>query len=70
MVHFVKPNSPAATAGLRPDDWVREIDGEEMKTYDQALRKLAAIENDAGRTQFVLLVSRGGETTVLRAKLN
>ncbi|MBI3885680.1 MAG: PDZ domain-containing protein [Opitutae bacterium] len=70
VVHFVKPNSPAATAGLRPDDWVREIDGVEMKTYADATKKLAAIEADKSRAEFVMLVSRGGETSVLRVKLN
>ncbi len=70
MVHFVKPGSPVATAGLRPDDWVREIDGTEIKTYAQAMAKLAAIEADQNRAEFVLLVSRGGETQVLRVKLN
>ncbi len=69
MVQFVKPGSPAATAGLRADDWVREIDGEEIKTYPQALAQLRAIEADAKRPEFVLLVSRGGETAVLRIKL-
>lgn len=70
MVHFVKPGSAVATAGLRPDDWVREIDGAEIKSYAQALAKLAAIEADKDRAEFVLLVSRGGETQVLRVKLN
>jgi serine protease Do len=70
MVHFVKPGSAVATAGLRPDDWVREIDGTPVKTYAQALEKLAAIEADKARAEFVLLVSRGGETQVLRVKLN
>lgn len=69
MVQFVKPGSPVATAGLRADDWVREIDGEEVKTYAQALAKLRAIEADVKRPEFVLLVSRGGETAVLRVKL-
>lgn len=69
MVQFVKPGSPVATAGLRTDDWVREIDGEEIKTYAQALAKLSAIEADEKRPEFVLLVSRGGETAVLRVKL-
>jgi len=69
MVQFVKPGSPVATAGLRADDWVREIDGEEIKTYAQALAKLRAIEADEKRPEFVLLVSRGGETAVLRIKL-
>ncbi len=70
VVHFVKPNGPAATAGLRPDDWVREIDGVEMKIYADAAQKLMDIEADRARAEFVLLVSRGGETSVLRVKLN
>lgn len=70
MVHFVKPGSAVATAGLRPDDWVREIDGTEIKTYGQAVGKLTAIEADSVRAEFVLLVSRSGETQVLRVKLN
>jgi serine protease Do len=70
VVHFVKANSPAATAGLRPDDWIREIDGAEIVSYAQAVEKLAAIENDHTRPEFVLLASRGGETQVLRIKLN
>ena len=69
MVQFVKPGSAVATAGLQLDDWVREIDGEEIKTYAQALTKLSAIEADVKRPEFVLLVSRGGETSVLRIKL-
>ncbi len=70
IVQFVKPGSAVGAAGLRPDDWVREIDGEEMKTYEQAVMKLKQIEADKSRVEFVLLVSRGGETSVLRAKLN
>jgi serine protease Do len=70
IVHFVKPGSPAATAGLMPDDWVREIDGDEVKTYAQAVDKLHNIDAGAKRPEYVLLVSRGGETAVLRVKLN
>ncbi|HEX7632657.1 MAG TPA: PDZ domain-containing protein [Lacunisphaera sp.] len=69
-INFVKPGSAVATAGLRPDDWVKEIDGTEIKSYAQALEKLSAIEADPNRAEFVLLVSRGGETQVLRVKLN
>ncbi len=68
-VHFVKPGGPAATAGLRPDDWIREIDGTEVKSYAQALGLLEAIEADQDRAEFVLLVSRSSETSVLRVKL-
>ena len=46
-----------------------EIDGVEVKTFAAAAQKLAEIEADLGRAEFVLLVSRGGETAVLRVKL-
>lgn len=70
IVHFIKPDGPSATAGLRPDDWIREIDGVPVKTYAEAIERLAAIEADAKRAEFVLLTSRSGETQVLRVKLN
>ncbi|MDB6094116.1 MAG: hypothetical protein JWM32_1678 [Verrucomicrobia bacterium] len=69
IAHFVKPNGPAAVAGLRTDDWIKEIDGVEVKTFAAATAKLAEIEADLQRAEFVLLVSRGGETAVLRVKL-
>jgi serine protease Do len=70
VVHFLKPDSPAATAGLRPDDWIREIDGVAVRDYGDAIAKLTAIDADASRAEFVLLTRRGGETQVLRIKLN
>ncbi|MDP1580479.1 MAG: PDZ domain-containing protein [Candidatus Didemnitutus sp.] len=70
VVHFLKPNGAAAAAGLRPDDWIREIDGVVVTSYAAALEKLASLEGDAQRKEFVLLTSRGGETQVLRIKLN
>ena len=70
VVNFVRPNSPVANAGLRPDDWVREIDGVEVHSYAETIDKLAAVENDKARAEFVLLTRRGGETQVLRVKLN
>lgn len=69
LAHFVKANTPVSTAGLRPDDWIQEIDGTEVKTFAEAVTKLLAIEADTSRTEFVLLASRGGETQVLRVKL-
>ncbi len=69
VVDFVKPNSPAAMSGLEFDDWIREIDGREIKTYAAAVTALAAIEGDKTRADFVLLTSRGGETAVRRVKL-
>lgn len=69
IAHFVKPNSPAAAAGLRTDDWIKEIDGVEIQTFAGAATALGTIESDRFRTECVLLVSRGGETAVLRVKL-
>ena len=69
IAHFVKPSGPAASAGLQTDDWIKEIDGTEVKTYAQAVERLVQIEGDLGRSEFVMLVSRNGETSVLRVKL-
>ncbi|NBQ57970.1 MAG: PDZ domain-containing protein, partial [Opitutaceae bacterium] len=69
VAHFVKGNSPVSVAGLRMDDWIKEIDGVEPKSFAEAVEKLAAIQADAARTEFVLLVGRAGETAVLRVKL-
>ncbi|MSU66907.1 MAG: PDZ domain-containing protein [Opitutus sp.] len=69
IVHFVKPSSPVAVAGLRQEDWIREIDGVEVKTFAEAVAKLAAIERDEARAEFVLLAARGSDTAVLRVKL-
>ena len=69
IVHYVKPSSPVAIAGLRFDDWIREIDGVEAKTFADAVAKLAEIEKDDKRPEFVMLASRGSESAVLRVKL-
>ncbi|MCR6657213.1 MAG: PDZ domain-containing protein [Opitutus sp.] len=69
VAHFVKPNGSAAIAGLGTDDWIKEIDGEEIRSFAAAKLKLAAIEADRTRGECVLLVSRGGDTAVLRVKL-
>jgi serine protease Do len=69
IVHFVKASSPVAIAGIRQDDWIREIDGVEAKTFAEAAAKLEEIERDESRSEIVMLVSRGGDTAVLRVKL-
>ena len=69
IAHFVKPNGPASVAGLRTDDWIKEIDGVEVTSFEAAAQKLGEIEADLQRAEFVMLVSRGGETAVLRVKL-
>jgi serine protease Do len=67
--HFVKPSGPASAAGLRTDDWIKEIDGVEVGSFAEAAAQLAKAEADKQRTESVLLVGRGGETAVLRLKL-
>jgi len=69
VAHLVKPNSPADIAGLRPDDWIKEIDGTEVKDFASAAARLSEIDRDLLRTETVFLVSRGSDTAVLRIKL-
>jgi serine protease Do len=69
VAHLVKPNSPADIAGLRPDDWIKEIDGVEVADFASAIQKLGDIEKDMMRSETVFLVSRGSDTAVLRIKL-
>lgn len=69
VAHLVKPNSPADIAGLRPDDWIKEIDGAEIKDFASAVSRLSEIDKDLMRTETVFLVSRGSDTAVLRIKL-
>jgi serine protease Do len=69
VAHLVKPNSPADLAGLRPDDWIKEIDGTEIADFAAASQKLGEIEKDLTRTETVFLVVRGSDTAVLRIKL-
>jgi serine protease Do len=70
IAHLVKPNSPADLAGLRPDDWIKEIDGAPVADFASAAQRLSEIDKDAARTETVLLVNRGSETAVLRIKLH
>jgi len=69
IAHFVKPSGPAAVAGLRQEDWIKEIDGADARNFPAAVAKLAEIEKDENRPEFVMLVARSGETAVLRVKL-
>jgi serine protease Do len=69
VAHLVKPNSPADIAGLRPDDWIKEIDGAEVGDFASAVKKLSEIDKDLMRSETVFLISRGSDTAVLRIKL-
>lgn len=69
IANFVKPNTPANTAGLLAGDMVLEIDGVAIDGYSQAIEIMQAIEDDEERREFVLLISRGTETSVIRVRL-
>ena len=69
IAHFVKPSSPVGTAGLEQDDWIKEIDGGVVTEFADAMALIEAVQT-SGRPEVVLLVSRGGKTSVLRVKLN
>jgi len=69
VANFVKPSSPAATAGLRAGDLITAIDGETVTGYAQAVALVTAIEQDVNRKEFVLLTSRGTETSLIRVQL-
>jgi len=69
VVSYVKANNPAAMSGLEEDDWIKEIDGVPVRSFAEAASRLGAIAADPARAEFVLLVSRGADTTVLRVKL-
>lgn len=69
VANFVKANTPAATAGLRVGDLILEIDGQAADDYARAVERMDLIEQDAARSEFVLLISRGAETQVIRVRL-
>lgn len=59
----IRPGSPAAEAGLEPEDVITAVDGE---TAELSVRRLKQLFRKEGR-QYVLLVKRGEHT--LRLKL-
>ena len=69
IVNFVKRSSAVETAGLRRGDWIRQIEGEPVGSYDTALKMLDAVEADEDKGEFVLLVERNNETSFIRAHL-
>lgn len=69
VVDFVKPNSPVQSAEVQPGDWIREIDGQTINSYAEAVAALEKINGDDAREEFVMLVERDNETKVVRAKL-
>ena len=69
IVNFVKRSSSVDTAGLRSGDWIRQIEGQPVDSYQKVLQLLDAIEADEEKSEFVLLVERDNETSFIRAQL-
>ncbi len=69
IANFVKINSQASTAGLKPNDLIKEIDGIVIRSYEKAVSLMEAIVADDTRTEFVLLISRKSETSIIRIRL-
>lgn len=69
IADFVNPNKPASSAGLKPGDWIKEIDGQTVANFTEAADRLTAIEADTTLTEMIVLIERNNETQVLRIKL-
>lgn len=68
LVSFVRPNSPAASAELAPGDWILEIGGNSVQSYEEAVELLENAAADDATTEVVVLIRRSGETSVLRIR--
>lgn len=70
IVSFVKPNSNAHTGGSQNGDLIKEIDGVAIRDFDQAVSIMEELESNDSKNDFVVLVARGAETSVLRITLD
>lgn len=70
VVDFVRPNSQVNSAGLVSGDWIKEVDGQKVKDFAEAEAIFTKLEEEQTDADFVILVSRNGETKVLRIKRN
>jgi serine protease Do len=69
ITSFVKINSNAHTGGAQMGDLIKEIDGVPVDDFDQAVSLIETLQADESKSDFVLLVDRGAETSVLRIAL-
>ena len=69
IVNFVKRSSAVETAGLRNGDWIKQVEGVVVDSYETVLEILGGVEIDDEKTEFVLLVERNNETSFVRAQL-
>jgi serine protease Do len=68
IVNFIRPNSPAATAGMQPGDWILEVDGTIISDYASGTDTLeASMKNDSSE-EVVFMVRRANDTSVLRLR--
>ncbi len=68
IVDFVKYNSPADDASVKPGDWIKRIDDHEVTNYADAIALIHTAKDDTSRKYFILLVQRDNETRVLRIR--
>ena len=68
IVNFIRPNSPAAAGNLSPGDWVQEIGGVPVETFEEAVSQLQSNLDDESLEEVILLVQRSNETAVLRLR--
>jgi serine protease Do len=69
IVNFVRRSSAVETAGLRNGDWIKQVEGQPIDSYDAVLAILDEVEQDEEKSEFVLLVERNNETSFIRAQL-
>jgi serine protease Do len=69
VVQFVRPNSPAHSGGLATGDWIMEVNGAAVSSYDEAVQLVARAEESADRREVVFLISRQNETSVVRVRM-
>lgn len=70
ITSFVKTNSNAHAGGAQMGDLVKEIDGVPIDDFEQAVALIEELRADETKNDFVLLVARGAETSVLRIALD
>jgi len=66
VVCYVRPDSLAATAGLREDDVIRGIDGKNLGPFNEAVQRLVAIDKTTTPLDAILRVWRDGGFVLLR----
>ena len=50
-------------------DWIKQVEGQEVASFDDVLGLLDLVEQDEEKSEFVLLVERNNETSFIRAQL-